>query len=159
MTRERLVGVGDLPLGTALLGRIFAQKVEQAEVYDAWRAALQPWLAAKDEHRAYAALWLAEIGLFDAATLPDLAALLAAADDLTRYRTRRVINDTYPASRLGQAFIETAAQGAQAATEVQVSTYLGWMLRDIEHDQPPWLAAWAAAAPYGPTAVWVKALA
>jgi len=122
----------------------------------------------------HAALLLAEMDHVTPRTVPLLCACLADPVDLTRYRAQLALDQERPASALGHETIEQMVRCYGCAGELEAvadcvatgdhgcwrcrtteiaphlaDTYLDWTLKDIAHDRPEWLRAWAEAEETG----------
>jgi hypothetical protein len=105
------------------------------------------WQAATETTRPQIALLLAEMKIIRPETLPWLLPNLTSANDLTRYRTQIAIKPAFqqPASVLGRELIEALSRYQTENAPFLMSTYQGWALNEIRHDQPDWLQEWLAA--------------
>jgi hypothetical protein len=140
---------GDVLLVAPSLSRLQMALLE-AEARSQAAALLQRWLAADGEGRhgelrRHGSLLLAEIGELAPETLPLLADFLASEDDLTRYRAQIALQRAArrPAGELGEATLLALAQLARDQ-RLPVQLHADWALKGVSHDEPSWLARWAA---------------
>lgn len=137
--REALSGPQLARLDGSPLAYLSATETTQA------RAALQQWLAGSPLLAGQGALLLAEMGQITPQTLPLLLNGLQDSQDLIRYRAQAALNRRWAASVLGRETIEALAASCDQPQPILPSTYLDWALKNIGHNRPDWLAAWAAA--------------